>query len=298
MKMTTLNTSIKEYLSKAEIQELNTNYPNNNSKSDNMSLDEKSKVITDFINSDFMNIYFKAITGDLYNIYTNFITHLGSGTQGIIFSLMFKNLDFLSDLPQIYNIKKNDISSINNKIACKIQLINNPEEKYWESRMLREEYIMTKLNTYETIKEFIPKFYCGFTVKFNQNKFRITLMELIDPTHFSNLQDVLDKISSEQANNIIKETKKLIHILWKNGVSHNDISIRNILIDRWDFSNIKLIDFGLSTIFNHKFNNNSKLEEEYDLYFSNKSKEEQLGSNVRKIKELIDILHSASSYKK
>lgn len=43
--MITLNTSIKEYLSKEELNQ------NNNLYLDNLSLNKKNKVITDFINN-------------------------------------------------------------------------------------------------------------------------------------------------------------------------------------------------------------------------------------------------------
>ena len=277
--MTTLNSAIKEYLSENEIHNLNAHY-NSNSKDSDLSLEEKSKILLEFINQDFINIYFQKINGDPYNIFNNNMFHIGSGTQGIVFSLYLKNLDFLNDIVG-YNIKFCNESIANIKIACKIQLIS-PKEKYFEARMLREETIMMKLNKFSTIKQSIPKLYGGFSIISNNNKFRITLMELIEPGRFENIQSILTRLSSEQSDQIIIHLKKLIHTLWKHGISHNDISIYNILVDSWDISNIKLIDFGLSTIFNHEFKNNSNLEEEYNLFFINKSKQEQLGSNVLK----------------
>ena len=285
--MTTLNSAIKEYLSENEIHNLNAYY-NSNSKDSDLSLEEKSKILLEFINQDFINIYFQKINGNPYNIFNNNMFHIGSGTQGIVFSLYLKNLDFLNDIVG-YNIKFCNESIANIKIACKIQLIS-PKNKYFEARMLREETIMMKLNKFSTIKQSIPKFYGGFSIISNNNKFRITLMELIEPGRFENIQSILTRLSSEQSDQIIIHLKKLIHTLWKHGISHNDISIRNILVDSWDISNIKLIDFGLSTIFNHEFKNNSNLEEEYNLFFINKSKQEQLGSNVSKLNEIIQIL--------
>jgi serine/threonine protein kinase len=150
--------------------------------------------------------------------------------------------------------------------------------------MLREESIMMKLNNFETIKKYIPQFYFGFTIIYNENKYRITLMELFKPGRFENIQRILAYISNEQSDIIINATRPLIYTLWRNGVSHNDISTKNILVDISNLNNIKLIDFGLATMFNPPLqSNNSKIEEEYTTYFQNKTKEEQYGSNVTKL---------------
>jgi hypothetical protein len=114
--MTTLNSAIKEYLSE------NAQY-NSNSKDSDLSLEEKSKILLEFINQDFINIYFQKINGNPYNIFNNNMFHIGSGTQGIVFSLYLKNLDFLNDIDG-YNIKFCNESIANIKIACKIQLIS------------------------------------------------------------------------------------------------------------------------------------------------------------------------------
>jgi len=295
--MTTLNSAIQEYLSEEERTTLNILYPKTN-KDEELSLEEKNKYFLEFINGEFLKNYFIIITNKNYNIIgddTNFPAYIGSGTQGIVFSLILSNLEIVSSkLIDVYNKKQCKDNVINQEVACKIQLINNPKEKYWESRMLREETIMMKLNTFETIKRYIPKIYLGFTIISNGNKFRITLMELFKPGRFENIQKVLSQLSDEKSDIIITATKPLIYSLWKNGVSHNDISIRNILVDLFDLNNIKLIDFGLAQMFTPPDIllqlNNSRIETEYTNYFSDKTKEEQNGSNVIKLHEFIDIL--------
>lgn len=296
--MTTLNSLIQEYLSEEEKNILNILYPKNNNKDEEISLEEKNKFFLEFINGEFLKKYFIIITNKAYNIIgedVNFPAYIGSGTQGIVFSLILSNLDIVnSKLIDVYNKKRCKENIVNQEVACKIQLINNPKEKYWESRMLREETIMMKLNTFETIKKYIPKIYLGFTIIFNGNKFRITLMELFKPGRFENIQTILNQLSNEKADIIIAATKPLIYSLWRNGISHNDISIRNILVDLFDLNNIKLIDFGLETMFKVPNtlleSNNSRIETEYINYFSDKTKEEQHGSNVIKLNEFIDIL--------
>jgi serine/threonine protein kinase len=262
--MTTLNSAIKQYLSPAEINTLNSLYPNTTNQ-DEMSLQDKNTFFIEFINNPFINTYFPIITGDNFNVFNNFPSHIGSGTQGIVFSLNLKNLEStiskLTELTDLFNIKKSSQNIENQEVACKIQIINNPLQKYWESRMLREEFIMMKLNTFETIKKYIPKLYLGFTIRYNQNKFRITLMELFKPGRFENIQNILPQLSNQQTDIIINATRPLIYSLWRNGVSHNDISLRNILVDLLDFNNIKLIDFGLATMFAPYLDeNNSNIE--------------------------------------
>jgi len=289
--MTTLNSAIKEYLSPTEINTLNSLYPNTTNQ-DEMSLQDKNTFFIEFINNPFINTYFPIITGDKFNVFNNFPSHIGSGTQGIVFSLNLKNLQFtISNLTDVFNIKRCSQNIENQEVACKIQLINNPVQKYWESRMLREEFIMMKLNTFQTIKKYIPELYLGFTILYKQNKFRITLMELFKPGRFENIQTILPQLSNQQTDIIINATKPLIYSLWRNGVSHNDISVRNILVDRSDLNNIKLIDFGLATMFAPYFDeNNSNIENKYLEYFSNKPTNEQNGSNVTKLHQLINIL--------
>jgi hypothetical protein len=246
--MTTLNSIIQEYLSEEEKNTLNILYQKSN-KTEEISLEDKNKYFLEFINNEFLKKYFIIITNKYYNIIgenANFPAYIGSGTQGIVFSLMLSNLANVSSklTEDVYNKKQCKDDIINQEVACKIQLINNPKEKYWESRMLREETIMIKLNTFETIKKYIPKVYLGFTIISNGNKFRITLMELFKPGRFENIQTVLNQLSNEKADVVIAATKPLIYSLWRNSVSHNDISVRNILVDLFDLNNIKLIAAG------------------------------------------------------
>jgi tRNA A-37 threonylcarbamoyl transferase component Bud32 len=84
---------------------------------------------------------------------------------------------------------------------------------------------------------------------------------------------------------VYQNIEKIVGTLWKLKVSHNDLSINNIMIGK--NGNIKLLDFGLSEILNKPINN----AQEYQELFANIKKDEQSGSNVAKLKELYSLLH-------
>ena len=88
--------------------------------------------------------------------------------------------------------------------------------------------------------------------------------------------------------------ERIVKSLWKYGISHNDLSLNNILISHDD--DIKLLDFGLSTMIEKIDGDDINLFNQYLNYFEDKDRSEQNGSrealdrrcsNVQKLKELL-----------
>jgi serine/threonine protein kinase len=255
---------------------------------------KKNEIIRDFYQTKVFEIifdYFKLIDIGKLEV-------LGSGTQGVVLgfpSEYFKN--GFNELSKISTRQKGPYFKDNlpNEIAMKFQLLDG-ETSYWEKRMLREEYIMNYLNEISNvnasksiIKNAIPKLYYGCTIKFKDVKFRLTFMELISPRNYITIEKWLTIYTRTPFPDVsYKLLEKIIESLWASKISHNDLSIRNIMIEVGDseYKKIKLIDFGLSEMLNKEILS----KEEYEKLFKDISKDEQRGSNVEKLKDLCKIL--------
>ena len=82
----------------------------------------------------------------------------------------------------------------------------------------------------------------------------------------------------------------LVKKLWKLGITHNDLSIRNILIDTSNLSgnyNIKLIDFRLSELLSPELQNNNTMKEYYKHLYTIVNYEQPI-SNIVKLGKLIE----------
>jgi serine/threonine protein kinase len=280
---------IKEYLSHEDIKSLNNSYKNSNYEE--LPLEIKNNVIRKIHNDFIMNTF-----ADLFNIENidkdNNIINIGGGTQGYVLKFKANNiqagiLKLEEELENVKRIKRSN-ENIPNEIAIKVQLLYT-RNKHWEERVLREEYILNKINEISengpnnVLRKAIPRFYYGFTIKFSDYiRVRLTFMELIDIRDYKTLEVYLQKYKLKDEG--YKNIKDLVEKLWKFGISHNDLSIRNILID--GHNDIKLIDFGLSQMINpvNSF-------ESYKEYFKNVDKNEQNGSNVEKLEEIFNLIN-------
>ena len=277
--------SIKEYLN-VHKNSLSKDY---NASVTNLSLPEFDKQ-----NEIISQIHKNFITGIMPNIFQNspiFDIHvIGSGTQGYVLRFKCQNMkesvDKFEELVKLSRINKGaNFTSMPNEVAIKIQTFITMN-KHFEERVLREEYLLDKIQgfTSNDLKQYIPNFYYGATIGLSANvRFRLTFMELIDNTKYATLEKLIsEKINlSDQSYATIK---RIASLLWKAKITHNDLSLRNILVNRSNPDDIKIVDFGLAQMLSPDVNIDT--EELYKQHFQGKSGDEQHGSNVAKLLEL------------
>jgi serine/threonine protein kinase len=214
----------------------------------------------------------------------------GSGTVGFVVSLENDHFTFdkFEQQMKLYRVRKSTLE-MPKKLALKIQIFHT-KDKYWEARVLREEFIQNKLSESKTFKDYIPNFYFGCTVNMPiENdiiRFRLTFMDLIDIKQYITLINYLQSTNGVLSDIIYNKIKDLVHNLWRFRISHNDLSLNNILINIKN-QDIKLIDFGLSTMIEKLEGEDINLSTAYINYFANQDKLEQNGSNVEKLKNLL-----------
>jgi tRNA A-37 threonylcarbamoyl transferase component Bud32 len=118
---------------------------------------------------------------------------------------------------------------------------------------------------------------------------RLTFMELFD-SNYETIMNILNN-NKKLPVSVYESVNNLAKMLWTHGISHNDLATQNILINRNDLNDIKILDFGLSQLINPILNNNnSKMKNAYTQYFKSNNKntsDEQNGSNVTKLSELL-----------
>jgi len=273
--MPTLNSLLKEYLSKDEIISMIDSYDIKKHDKNNLLLKFHTILCRDI---------FPLLIGksEMANV-------CGSGTVGFVVSLESNNFTFdkfekQTNIP-LYRIRKSKLD-IPNKLALKIQIFDT-NDKYWEARVLREEFIQNKLSESATFSDIVPKFYFGCTLNIpidNENiKFRLTFMDLVDKRYTTLLKYLESRHGISDI--IYKKVERIVKSLWKYGISHNDLSLNNILISHDD--DIKLLDFGLSTMIEKIDGDDINLFNQYLNYFEDKDRSEQNGSNVQKLKELL-----------
>lgn len=283
--MTTLTSLLNDYMSKEEMLSLIDSY-NDYKKFD------KDQVLWTFFN--YMN---QAIL-PLINIKLPFPDICGSGTVGCVIAVetngrfAFDDFEKQTEIP-IYRVRKSKLCNANmpKKLALKVQILDS-KDKYWEARILKEEFIQNKLSEYKTFEENIPKFYFGCTANMPYKddiiRFRLTFMELIDTKIYKPLLSII-KLNRGLPDILYKNIENLAHNLWRHKISHNDLSVNNILVSEDNYNNIKLLDFGLSCILNRGLDH-SNLVADYNKYFENLDKSEQNGSNVAKLNELFQYV--------
>jgi serine/threonine protein kinase len=283
--MPTLKSLLNDYLSKEDIISLIESYDNKKH--------DKNQLILSFLNKTLLDII------KLLNVKEGIPLICGYGSVGCVVSLestkfTFDNFEKQSTIP-LYRIKKSKLCNEENlpkQLALKIQIFDT-NDKYWEARVLREEFIQNKISEYTTFNDVIPKFYFGCTINMPIQddiiRFRLTFMDLIDIQTYTSLLKYLESRHGNLPDIIYKKIETLAHNLWKNDISHNDLSVNNILIDH--DNNIKLVDFGLSCIINGGLDeSNLNLVEKYNNYFETLDKSEQNGSNVAKLNELFQYV--------
>lgn len=292
--MSTISHLLTKYLSNEDTLSLNNSYKNRTNFKD-----DRGKYCKEFYYNMFPNIYenyLKSLDSDYL-----FPLHVGAGTAGFILKikphLFVNNMIKLSNDYELQRIKKStyfENNQIPAEMVIKVQLLYN-DDKDSEAKVLREELIMKELNTKKEFEDFIPQFYYGFTLNapFSDGimKVRCTFMGYID-NHY---EQILKLIENETIINktVITQLEILVKKLWKYGISHNDLSIRNVLSNG---TKVKLVDFGLSTMIDPRnlFSNESDItiSEAYLKYFKDKDKTDQNGSNVNMMNDLFRILNN------
>ena len=294
-----VSNALKNYLSSVPlVKSLEANYRLQKNEKLPVNLEENSIILNNFYNTTFSDILLKN-----FNVKSYDLVSLGSGSQGFVCGFTCKNPAVGFD-----NLEKN-VVRINGKyfgptfpdnIAVKIQIIRSKASEY-EKRILQEEFLMHYLNNLNTntnglisiVQKSIPRLYYGCTIKFQKIFFRLTFIDWINSEYVTIEKYLKDythiPITDEFYNNI----NKIVKSLWKLKITHNDLSVRNILVNitSQNYGDIKLIDFGLSKTLNTNDNINSN--EKYIQYF--KSKNEH-GSNIEKLKELYNSLRPRNEF--
>ena len=277
-----------------------------------MSLSSRLKEYIDFDNQSIKNsdnlsyesFYYNYLTtnilNEIFNCELTDIVVLGGGKSCFVIkftsNIMKQGFDKLEKtLNNSNRIFKSSLMHhiLPSSLAIKIQMFTTDNE----DKILKEEFNIKQMNdSNREITKHIPKFYYGYTFVNNESKFRLTFMESIDITYYT-----LDRLIKEYKHDIpdilYKNIEILVKKLWNLGITHNDLSIRNILVDSSNLSgnnNIKLIDFGLSELLSPeetaKLQNNNTMKGEYEKIFPIVTPErtEQKGSNVVKLGKLIE----------
>jgi serine/threonine protein kinase len=283
--MSTLSSIVKSYLDKENVVSLLNSYD------DKRLLDpQKKEILKDFYSNDF-------IPGMQKNFGIHFIDVriLGKGSTNAILCITSDKLtdslkkiietNSFNDSP-IYRLKQSKIKDYPKSIAIKIQMFYT-SNKYWEARAMREEFILNKINDIADnvkapsfqIKQHTPRYYLGFTVNFPSKKMnvkiRLTFMEVIDIKKYRTIYSLISdgyKFSEEIAINI----NTLVKSLWRFGISHNDLSLNNILVNLAN-NDIKLIDFGLAELITTE---SIDSEEQYEQYYASIDKNSLIRSII------------------
>ena len=292
--------NFKEYISPTELHSLNTNNTYNLKLSTNQQLYvTKLKDVVSHVLMEHCGISISQPLGQ-------------PGTSGSVYTIDSNNLkekiQLFKKIPGLLRVR-DETENIRcpNIMAVKLQGLAS-KEKYWEARMLREETIMKRLSA-SNMARYIPRFYFGCTilVPVGNTKIgiRLTFMDVLGGETLRNKLQRNVKINPKVFSNI----QKMILLLWKQGISHNDISINNIMVNTDD--SVRLLDFGLATIvsnnvmYSDAWKNNivpnvsiEQFSKKYEEFFADKNKQEQLGSNVRKLNEIFRQLENHKKYYK
>lgn len=235
---------------------------------------------------------------------------LGAGTAGYV--VRFTSPDpaagfaQLAAWPQLEQIVRSDMAELPTVMAVKVQLLY-AVSPYWEARCIREEKILKRLNeTSGLIHRCTPRFYFGGTCVIPwfpmPLRFRLTFMDCIGAEYKTLHHHVFERLGREVApvpECVILEVEKVARALWRMGVSHNDLSTRNILVRSLDCDaedNIRLVDFGLSRLMDFGWRGDETDEEMTRRYVETVARlpdrSEQHGSNVDKLTELLAIIRN------
>ncbi len=306
--MPTISSIVQDYLTKENVVSLLRSY-------------EKRKM-TDEMRSDLMRDFFNTIIGktlpQLFGCEWRNTRVIGAGTAGFIVGFntetskemyegfqRFQNIHF--DRKYMNDSLIND--TMPREMALKVQMFyeNKP---YFEARALREERIMDKVNNLadtsgpsSLIKSSTPRFYYGCTVNVPYGKdiikYRLTFIDLIPP-RYSTILEILQTNPNFDWSPIFTKIQELVKALWRFGISHNDLSVRNILVyiapDAQ--TDIKLVDFGLAELIRPiKEGDDVSMIASYEDLYKNADKSEQNGSNVAKLKELAQYMRLANVVK-
>lgn len=287
-----LNTSVKDYVGNRrpivndEIKDIN-------------DQNKRNEVMLDFL--------YRINIGAFFDININ---NIKNGSSALIFKIQSNTLR--NNINNFITQKRNQISDVYMSninlpdfLSMKVQFSFNVEVD-----ILREEKIMRKLESCSDLETIIPKIYTGFTYLYllngfkhsdNSNSFdayvkvRFTFMDWFDGMTINTY--IRERIKIQHIVKLIDELQDIIQKLWTCGVSHNDISGNNIIVD--NDGHIKLIDFGLSTSIDLSLNqSNETMINLYKKYYRDRSdnNKNQNGSNVTKIKEILSFFKDSSDY--
>ena len=273
-----------------------------------MSLSSRLKEYIDFDNQSIKNsdnlsyesFYYNYLTTnilhEIFNCELKDIVMLGGGISGFVIKFTSNIMkDGFDKLEKTLNNSNRIFKStlmhhiLPSSLSIKIQIFTIDNE----DKILKEEFNIKQMNdSNREITKYIPKFYYGYTFVNNEQgvgNFRLTFMEPIDTTYYT-----LDRLIKEYKHDIpdilYTNIEILVKKLWKLGITHNDLSIRNILIDTSNLSgnyNIKLIDFRLSELLSPELQNNNTMKEYYKHLYTIVNYEQPI-SNIVKLGKLIE----------
>lgn len=264
-----------------------------------MSIEEKNTIMGRFYYTMLQNLH------NMFGVLPHEVSTIGNGTQGTVISFQSKKaqegFEALAKQSTRIHGPWPPTQGFPEQMALKIQIISKTSG-YAEKRMLREEYIMHYLNRTPTnnsvnaptniVSQAVPKLFFGCTVPFEDKAFfRLTFMELLSRDEYMTVERILATEPALNTRVICANVEKVVKALWRLKVSHNDLSIRNVMVKyiRPNIGEVRLIDFGLADILKiQDMTNVSK--EAYERIFANNTKNEQRGSNVEKMAELCALL--------
>jgi len=157
--------------------------------------------------------------------------------------------DYILEQENIIFINKTKLSLIvtnnNLNIIYKISKYNN--------NLLTEVKIINYLKD-TNFYRYMPKIYSIKQVNYQNTKYGHIEMEYL--YKYTELINIINKASNNDLINIMYKLLLIFKILHENKIIHKDIKLDNILINKTNYLDIKIIDFNLSS-----FNNDKPMEQ-------------------------------------
>lgn len=146
--------------------------------------------------------------------------------------------DIFTNLEQIGSGSFSDIFTAthiktNSKVALKITIKNKEEEEYLEK----------EINIHKSLNH---PFICKFFTAIDTEHLNITVMEYVEGPNSLEYVNENSGLPIQEAKSFFAQLIIAIEYLHKKNVSHRDLKLENIMIDK--YGHIRLIDFGFSSL--------------------------------------------------